>query len=164
MNWKNIWWKITCLLIKVFPYVDIMDHLTGELYLRRIWLLGHMKSNRGALMLHYMAKPDKDRCLHDHPWSFTTMILGGGYLERVDLGDEVGVKWLKVGCVRYRPAEYLHSIELLPKGYATTLVYRRPKSRSWGFVTDNGWIHWSDYLSDGIMWCQEKVFKRKDHE
>lgn len=64
-------------LLTRLRHIDI--DLEGDLYLRRWWLLGHKNSNTGALMLHKMYRPDADRCHHDHPWPFTTLVLWGGY-------------------------------------------------------------------------------------
>ena len=37
------------------------------------------KTRWGSLYLHEFKRSDHDRCLHDHPWPFTTLILRGGY-------------------------------------------------------------------------------------
>lgn len=121
-------------------------YFDGSLYMRR-WRLIH---NRWfGVRLHQIMRSDKDRELHDHPFSFLSLILTTGYIEWLPCagqGDH---------CVRsYRPltfnfkrAEDLHRLEI-PEGRTTwTLVVRGPVRREWGFMTDNGWVHWSDFTT-----------------
>jgi hypothetical protein len=34
-----------------------------------------------SIKLHHLLRPDYDRCPHDHPWNFWSLILWGGYEE-----------------------------------------------------------------------------------
>ena len=87
----------------IFYKKDIVDLDTDELYLRR-WA---MKLPFGySVKLHHIVRPDGDRCEHDHPWSFITFVLYGGYKEYVN-GK---LKELKPFHVGYRKAEYQHQI------------------------------------------------------
>lgn len=40
-----------------------------------------------ACRLHHICTPDLDREMHNHPWSFTSIILRGGYVERRPIHD-----------------------------------------------------------------------------
>jgi hypothetical protein len=72
-----------------------------------------------------------DFCQHDHPWSFLTIILKGGYYEwtpkkQNDSGEYVDSQfsitgeyenchWHKPGSIMYRPANWEHRLELEKK-------------------------------------------------
>ena len=49
----------------------------GKLYLWRLYIL---RTPWFGVMLHKIMDDDPD-CLHDHPWSFVSFILKGGYEE-----------------------------------------------------------------------------------
>ena len=67
--------------------------------------------------LHKVLKSD-EQVLHDHPWSYATLILKGGYYEHVPIfsreGPVVGSKpiWRGPGHFRYRSSDDLHWLEL----------------------------------------------------
>lgn len=92
-----------------------------------------------ALYLHEFFRSDKSRCPHDHPWSFITVVLRGGYWEHTSTGRH----WRRPGSILYRPATFAHSIEVDPttvKPWSLVLVWE--KSRDWGFYTPDGWRKW----------------------
>lgn len=82
----------------------------------------------GSVRLHHWLGPDDDRAFHDHPWSFLTLILRGGYTDKNPSGDE----YLRAGMIQFRSAEHQHTVIPDPGG-AWTLVLTGPKVRSWGF-------------------------------
>ena len=123
-----------------------------------------------------------DFCNHDHPWGFLTFILKGGYFEwtpahQKDSGEriETGIgadggfenrHWHKPGSIMYRPANWIHRLELrevdvldhqiidedgIENFYtrqlvpAHTLVFTGKVIRDWGFFTKDGWIFWENY-------------------
>ncbi len=149
-------------------YYHRVEHITGrgdeEVYMSRYWLVGSNKS-RWALMLHKMHRPDDDDCHHDHPWSFLTLILYGGYVEQVTrkcgLEDcklsHVITRHNRPGMLLFRRAEHTHRIHSLPSGHCWTLVLRFKKSRPWGFVTKLGWVAWRRFIDEragmGVLWC-----------
>jgi hypothetical protein len=69
-----------------------------------------------------------EACMHDHPWSFLTIILKGGYYEwtpqkQKDSGEYINSQfsitgenenryWHKPGSIMYRPANWEHRLEL----------------------------------------------------
>lgn len=100
-----------------------------------------------AIFLHHFRRSDNDRHVHDHPWSFVTLLLSGGYWEH--LPDRTS-KWRKRFSILYRPAEWQHWVEIEKPVW--TLVLRLRRRREWGFVTPRGWINHSAY---GAEWCEE---------
>jgi hypothetical protein len=105
-----------------------------------------------AVYLHEFERSDHDRCLHDHPWGFVSIILRGGYWEEMfDNGYSYRTsrRWRRPGSILVRPAKTAHRIELtagaeagiLPKPWSLVIVGR--KSRAWGFWTIAGWREWS---------------------
>lgn len=142
------WLKKLVAFFYVYSEIVIKD----VLYMRRWrflpdWLPG--------FRVHNILQSDDDRALHDHPFSFVTFILKGGYYEY--LAD--GSKTLhRAPAVLYRPATTMHRIELFrqwrvmgPDGLpwiqspglvpAWTFVLRTRYFREWGFATKNGWVH-----------------------
>lgn len=91
--------------------------------------------------LHNFLRSDADRHCHDHPWSFCSFILTGGYTEHTINGAR---KW-QPGALLYRPAEWLHWVEITPGTQVWTLVVVLPKRREWGFLTEKGWLKWTEY-------------------
>ncbi len=122
-------------LKKIFNIDDIK--INGELYMRRYRFL---PDSLPGLRLHQIFKSDIDRELHCHPWSFISFVLAGGYWEHLSDGSKT---WHGPGSVLYRKAETLHRLEL--PSTAWTFVLRWRKTRSWGFMTSNGWIGWKEF-------------------
>ncbi len=108
-----------------------------------------------SIKLHRIMMSDDD-CQHDHPWSFVSIILWGGYFE-VTSNDQkstpwiVGFtsKWFGPGSVLWRPAPSPHSLMLPNEKPATTLVITFKKQREWGFITPSGWVKWTEYIRGG---------------
>lgn len=126
---------IGCRLLSKFPAKEIGNGF-GEVFFMRYTLLS---TRFGEVFLHRFLRSDMDRCKHDHPWTFITIILRGGYYEEM----EGGKFWRKPGSVLYRTAETSHRIEVgshspLP----WSLVFVGPKRREWGFLTKDGWKPW----------------------
>lgn len=82
----------------------------------------------GSIRLHHWLGPDDDRAFHDHPWSFTTFILKGGYVDVSPAGSE----HLHAPAVRHRTAEHRHTVHPCGGG-AWTIIVTGPKVRTWGF-------------------------------
>lgn len=105
-----------------------------------------------AVRVHHILRSDGDRDLHDHPWSFVSIVLRGGYDELTPMtwrGDElivVATRTITAPAVIYHRAEDLHRLEL--DRPAWTLVFTGPRRRHWGFQTRHGWVSWRTYLAD----------------
>lgn len=106
----------------------------------------------GMLRLHHILRSDDRAHLHDHPMSFLSLILKGGYIEHRPgpVGKDRQKKhrklWYYPGDFVVRRAEDLHALELLDEERgAWTLVFATPYRRQWGFSTEDGWIRAGDY-------------------
>lgn len=113
-----------------------------------------------SLKYHKIYQSDGE-CSHDHPWSFLTIILSGGYYEYTpktqkdsgvfvrELNGIDGTKeicrWHKPGSIMFRPARWKHRLELKDNTPAKTFVITFPVVREWGFFTKWGWIFWENY-------------------
>lgn len=124
-----------------------------------------------SLKFHVILRSDDDRALHDHPWSFWTLMLAGGYWEETfatnqpltDQTDDMGhvgstnfngegrftiSKWIKPGSLRLCKSPHPHRLKLAVTPTdgrltpALTLVFMLPKKREWGFYTKEGWLKW----------------------
>ena len=90
----------------------------------------------GRVYLHRFHAPDP-ACLHDHPWSFWSLVLWGGYWETT----ETGTTYRGIGSLAYRPASWTHRVARLhPRRTTWTLVVTGPTVRMWGFFTPSGWV------------------------
>lgn len=111
-----------------------------------------------AICVHWINKPDAELHLHDHPVSFLSLILRGGYKE-LRTTDKL---MYKSGPRSNHPASpvevYTRNwynkikasgfdrhriIEVKPS--TVTLCFMGPKKREWGFHTEEGWVYWKDY-------------------
>lgn len=123
----------------------------GILYMRR-WRLIHRKWF--GVRLHHIVRSDADRELHDHPFTFVSIILWGGYYEHTVDGR---CTWYGPGSIVVRSADVLHRLKLERETVqvwpaydrdipAWTLVFRGPLRREWGFLTGKGWVHWLTFV------------------
>ena len=78
-------------------------------------------------------------CMHDHPWAFLTFLLKGGYVERTPKGSKVYSR----GSLLYRPASYIHKLEIHQPVWTFVITFR--KIKRWGFLTPLGWVEWYKY-------------------
>lgn len=151
------------------PYFDIHNEADGTLYMGRDWLMplwllredeaeGCLKPKPWlpfAIRLHHIARPDLDRDYHDHPSTFISLVLRGGYVERRPTSatpcwcaaeeDHYEVV-RKPGSIALRRYTDRHRISSVEPGTVTLVVWFR-KRQSWGFFTRNGKVHWKDYAS-----------------
>ena len=130
----------------------VMDRVENEPYLERYYLfLRERERFPFNIFLHKFLKSDPDD-VHDHPWPYATLILKGGYWEWIPHFDTVGRKtgeyqvWRGPGHFRISKANSFHRIELDPDITAWTLFMPGRKCRDWGFMVQNKWIQWEQYL------------------
>ena len=126
--WKDIYWR-------------------GELYLRRLILV---QCPLFSIMLHWIKQPDKQRHLHDHPVSMLSILLKGEYLEATDYcflgnGNIWPDKYKHAKWFNWIPATKKHRITHIPDSGCITLCIAGPRTREWGFYTEEGWIQWQKY-------------------
>lgn len=102
-----------------------------------------------AICLHWINKPDAEPYLHDHPVSFLSLILKGGYKEYRKVGPPEGVNLFMVkehtwfNFIKASNEDAHRIIEVKPK--TLTICFMGPKIRDWGFHTENGWLYWKNY-------------------
>ena len=119
-------------------------------YLIRYYLfLKERKNFPFNVTLHKVLVSDEPT-LHDHPWSYATLILKGGYWENTPQGRF----WRGPGHFRYRRASDLHYLELERDDQGNeipcwSLFFMGRKAGAWGFLKNGIWVHNKDYLARG---------------
>lgn len=147
-------------LLDRLNHSDIGDG-NGSVFFRRYDVL---KTRWFAVYLHQFFRSDHDRCLHDHPWPFATLILRGGYWEIIpdswQCAGAVGLPchdadlchawpsgrrrlWRRPGYFGRYGARHAHRIEIDPDTRPWSLVVVGKKVRPWGFWGPSGWIKWA---------------------
>jgi hypothetical protein len=91
-----------------------------------------------ALCLHWLNHPDPEPWLHDHPVTFLSLILRGGYSE-IRYNGEYRRRWYN-----FIRANDAHTITHTDSN-TLTFAFMGPKVRDWGYHTDKGWVYWKDY-------------------
>jgi len=138
----------------------------GRICLDR-WGIEHKRL--GGIFLHRMDGPDPGVDLNDHPWSFVSIILRGGYTEqRADTRDAVRFAQIaepfetepiehygapprglsvhrRPGTARVMRLDEAHRITHLPNGSSWSLIIHGPTRRRWGFYLPSGWMRWDEY-------------------
>lgn len=155
------------ILKRLFDFRDIVKNVDGKdvLYMRRYYV---RRSKRPHIFIHFIALSDMDRDLHDHPWSFKSRILIGGYTEETFNGNlikvensyrrETQTRHYGVGAVIERDAEFAHRLVLDGGRPVWTLVTASEKERLWGFYFDGvAWVPWFEYLS-----CADAASPKQD--
>jgi hypothetical protein len=131
-------------------------HLEG--YMNRWWLLKPRKWLPISARVHEIIRSDDDRALHDHPWSYVSIILRGGYWEHTPDGKR---KYYGAGSILYRPYTSIHRLEIPEGTTATTLFIMGPYKQGWGFHTPEGKIPWREYIGEEA--AQEAEQELKQH-
>lgn len=130
----------------------------GRVYLNR-WGISHDRI--GGVLLHRMDAPDPGIDLHDHPWTFVSIVLWGGYTEhRADIRNAPEFATLAEEfptCTRGFPVERrpfsikvmrldeCHTITDLHRRRCWTLVIKGPRRRKWGFYLPSGYMGEAQY-------------------
>ena len=151
--------KVADFLAKILPHRDIVK--PEGLYLRRFYLTPRRWPIR--IFLHYIGLSDVDTDLHDHPWSFVTVILSGGYNEElpckftIDWREVLGgnvTRWStyfkrrRAGSIIMHHATDSHKVHLVNGKPSWSLVFSKRAVRNWGFKTGmEGWTDWRTYLN-----------------
>lgn len=134
---------------------------------------GNVGRSAGGIYLHRMRGPDPGVDLHDHPFTFATLVLWGGYTEERALAREApqlaryaewwpGSRGPRTTSVREtrRPGRWrtmrldeCHRITGLLRRSCWTLVVRGPRRRGWGFYLPD------TELIGGTGFVHEQVYK-----
>lgn len=134
----------------MFKLVREIRSRQGELHFKR-WSL--LWTPWFHICLHYIAMPDFDEHMHDHPWNFCSVILAGGYHEVFTDGRTTEWKRRLPFSMAYRKAEWFHKIEkLIAPTY--TLVFMGMRRREWGYLRDGVWVDNDTYRKEKNDKCQ----------
>lgn len=164
----NIFHKI---MDRLGRYRLIPDRRTGADYMHRYYLfLKDRKHFPFNLTLHKIVRSD-DPIFHDHPWSYMTIVLKGGYWEHTPVFDDEGklvgenVVFKGPGSIVRRSAKEYHWLELDNENPAVTLFFMGRQQREWGFLVElkNGitrWVKWTHYLTDWQKYHETKVMSK----
>lgn len=113
-------------------------------YITRLHVI---KAPFGAIMIHFINTADPEPHIHDHPVTFLSLILTGGYEELRMLPKYAPVRIYRkrrfFNFIRAN-ARDAHTITSVLPG-TVTLCIVGPKTRDWGFHTEDGWVFWKDY-------------------
>ena len=165
-----IFTKIKCIFIDLFylsaHHLDalmfslgrkriIMDRQNKNPYLIRYYLfLTERESFPFNVFLHKFLKGDDDE-IHDHPWSYFTIILWGGYYETVmDNQGNTETYWRHAGFFQKVDNTHKHMITLKQNTPCWTLFIPFRKNHLWGFWkkrnanSKHKWIESSVYLKN----------------
>jgi hypothetical protein len=130
-------------------------------YLKRYFILPNNRYFN--IYLHKFYLSDYEDELHDHPWANMSILLSGYYYEHIPKDYD---KWIinesreeqtllrKPFRPIFRPAKYIHRIELLNDSNGNpkpiwTLFITGPHIRQWGFWCSQGFVHNKKYLKVG---------------
>lgn len=130
-----------------------------EVHSEYISRLHVIKTPWWAVCVHWLKKADPEPYLHDHPVSFLSLILRGGYTETVQSeqlddhcllqGSYVWTRSISHRWFNLVPASehWRHTITYVRPG-TITLCFMGPKTREWGFHKPEGWQLWKDYYAE----------------
>lgn len=152
---RKLWASFATMLIeraKKTPYLHIYGE-DGSPYMYRYWLF---RSRWLSARIHHIASHDRDPYMHDHPWSFVSVVLRGCYMEQRPLDpthpvfNEAGVEPCGgtargPGSICYRRACDRHRISFVGSG-TYTLFILGPLVQWWGFYTPAAKLYYRDYL------------------
>jgi len=125
--------------------------------------------NRGKfpfnITLHKVLVSDEPT-LHDHPWSYATFIIKGGYWEHIPIHSKEGAVvgstrvWRSPGHFRIRGADDLHWLELEKDADGNeipcwSLFFMGRKQKEWGFVR---WVGDGEILDRGYKWIHNEQY------
>lgn len=155
------------------PYFHLTNQ-DGSPYMDRYWLLrigtSTVCSTTGEMLpwiglrVHHIRSSDDGTYFHDHPWSFVSLILRGGYHEETPYdGADAAVhvrtclsgefytrESFEAPALLYRRAEQWHRLRL-PEQYRAsgtwTLVMTLPKRQSWGFLVNGRKVGYLEFFA-----------------
>lgn len=107
-----------------------------------------------GVYIHRIDRPDSDRALHNHPYTFGSFILSGGYRQEVldPRTGQIRANWRRPGEFAVMPRTHFHRVTELVDGEPcwTLLLAGKPVwtadgVHEWGFDVDDKYVHWRDY-------------------
>lgn len=122
------------------PPLVLHDENNSREFLKR-WRL--VQTPWFSIFVHRMQVPDPGNDLHDHPWAFLSLVVKGGYVERVAERGVAGEvlrgrgRWSVAG-IRL---DQRHTVAAV-RDPTWTLIVTGPTRRRWGFFVDGEWQDW----------------------
>lgn len=154
--WRFLAWllqrfdSLSWLLALSRPYRHIYGP-DGSIYMQRFWLFNPYDVEYArtwewlpSVRLHWIARPDSDRHLHDHPWAWRTIILKGWYVEERMVGQMFRREAGYTGTLDFGEFHRIH--EVPPEG-VWTLFFTWRKQGTWGFLVDGAKVPYREYLN-----------------
>lgn len=141
---KSLFDKIIARAMQTPYHKGHLRHADGSLYMGRYALF---ESKYLSARVHHIATEDHDDVPHDHPWNFISIVLRGGYVERLGLLDEAAIA-RREGSIAHRKAKDAHRITYVAPDTWTLFIYGRFQ-HDWGFYTPEGWVQWRTFLDSG---------------
>jgi hypothetical protein len=92
-----------------------------------------------GLLLHRLRTADDERALHNHPWPFWSLVLRGGYVEKIEPAPVAGSSGMRVNdtfSLHSFRLDQRHRIAWVAPG-TVTLVLTGRRKQAWGFYTDD---------------------------
>ena len=86
-----------------------------------------------SVFLHRMDGPDSRPILHDHPWSFVSFVLKGGYSEIRLNKRTMGIYERQIKRLNIMRRDDAHYIRILHRTPTWTLVFTGVRRRTWGY-------------------------------
>lgn len=129
---KKSWWQ------KPFA----LHHNLINDYMER-WIFKHPL---GTFRIHKIMRSDNQRHMHDHPFSFFSIILKSGYWDVHPAPDDPTketASWHGAISTNFKRAEECHRLVLAHPVW--TFVITGRYRRDWGFHTSEGWISHDQY-------------------
>lgn len=131
-----------------------IPNLRGEPYLLRNRLFGRLpgEPERGkwSAYLHRFERPDGERELHNHPWTWGfSVILWGGYLEEKRNRKTGKTRRRRVlpGMINILGPRDFHRIAELKGSQTWTLFVTGRKAWAWGFLDFGRFVHHRRYIA-----------------
>lgn len=95
-----------------------------------------------TIRFHRWYGDDDNRALHCHPFSFVTFVITGGYTDVNNIEDDI----LTAGSIRFRKADYIHSVRDVLPNTRTILITTKP-FRRWGFYVEGKLVKRDKYFA-----------------
>lgn len=125
-----------------------------------------MKLGRLHIRKHVIMSEDKSSFLHNHPFSYISIILKGGYTEQLLIGEELKETYHGPGSVLFRSHKQFHRIKSI-NGRVTTIIFTWVKNKPWELIPHDSIEYQGEKREDGIytrtIKGEEKYYKSKNN-
>lgn len=152
---KALFWKLVARVLArpaVYRWLVLFssrtphEHLPG--YMLRWWLVQRRNWLPFSIRVHHILRADNDRHLHDHDWSFRSIILSGWYKEERLSSD--GIRRLHYRgpgtSHTFAKGDYHKIVRVSPGGVITLVIMTKKRRSDWGFLVNGEHINHSEYL------------------